>query len=682
MKKMNVLVFGRMASNSISSHTKSFLDMFSYLGDKVNVFLGVTSGEEDLIEDFQKKYGFSLHSETAEDFFYDIGFFVDVFAHDDDYANYLEKFPFKACFLKFCYPVFDGSIPPKDWIDIVNYNFDSLLCSSNFLVESFVKNGVVKPVFNFGYPVEREGFLASQPTLDNKKFRFGAIGALESRKNITKVVSAFDLAFKGNDDVELYVHSSYSMEDDYKSDFYRQLNKLNNPNIHFSSQTLSENEKNSLFKSFNSVVHVSMAEGYSIVPREALFLGLPIIISNIPVHVETMFGFSGEEEGIFWVDANVPLKICHFSLGKRFLGVQYDCEVNDIKSQMIKLYENRFSLYEDSKIAKRKKQSLNFTRKGLRQKYENLINPLKIVKSQFNEINNEAVFTDDIELITKYELLAYKKEVKNELTKAQRYVLQASDKNFSSLFSQFLAHLGAKKNIIPDWRLVSLMRTINAEKPYHEKLELKNFLYISASEGNLWLRLFEKLPIAQCDYIYNTDLLYREARIIDVSDEKVPNGINHKNLQKIRKTASNAIVRNVNLKRHLLDIIEEFINDNLQKDEIMFAVSLDSMINLGNNDKFEGFIMRLEQVIKNSAHLDFKVFISYGSQYLIEKLEKRFAGRLIYYVNSANEIARTAEEEVVEIYTMARAKYLICDKNNAAFAASLINADIKLEIYE
>ena len=128
--------------------------------------------------------------------------------------TYYREFLKRNCKLRICYEVFDGSIPPLDWIEIINNDFDICCAPSVYIRDCLVKYGVKIPCFNLPCVVFNDALLSMSPR--KKDFlRFGFVGGAEQRKNLLKVIEAFHKAFKNNKQVELYIHSAYSPEEDY-----------------------------------------------------------------------------------------------------------------------------------------------------------------------------------------------------------------------------------------------------------------------------------------------------------------------------------------------------------------------------------------------------------------------------------------------------------------------------------
>jgi len=166
--------------------------------EKNNLKLFFQTNSIDVIEN---------HSNTEYDFL----IYTGVLSHgtSDIQINRIVNLKAK---IKICYPVFDGTVPPLEWIDIINNHFDICTSPSNYVAQNLLKHGVKIPCFGLHCAILNKELLEKWPNHDIKKIRFGFIGAAEQRKNPIKVVEAFHRNFANNEKVELYLHCSYSFE--------------------------------------------------------------------------------------------------------------------------------------------------------------------------------------------------------------------------------------------------------------------------------------------------------------------------------------------------------------------------------------------------------------------------------------------------------------------------------------
>ena len=411
MKKCKVLIAGRLDLGPIGRH---FLSFMNYLLKETDYdiyidefFIDMYRCEAFGTSKLEKELKMNNRVHTAsKTLYYDFAVFTELLTlgYDKIYEEvlYEEFLSYKSC-IKICYEVFDGSIPPRDWIDIINKNFDICLSPSVYISTSLKNNGIEIPCFNLPCVVFNDVLLTMEPPINEKKYRFGFIGGNEERKNLHKVIEAFYRCFKNNKDVELYIHSPYSAEPEYakQSEELVQRYSKNVDIIYNYNVPLSDENMYKLLSSFSFYVYPSKTTGYFTTPAEALSVGIPIILTDIPVHQELVESLT-EADGVYLIKADELDIMRHLYLGNKYLGVQYDCSVEEIAKQLIKAYSNREYLFSTDKIVKRKNIGKQYSLSGVAPLYSSVFCPEKFNISDSYGANKNNVIWGTKELLKKY----------------------------------------------------------------------------------------------------------------------------------------------------------------------------------------------------------------------------------------------------------------------------------------
>ena len=402
---------GRLDLGPLGRHMLAFIEALSkisqneiyidlYYFEKYK-FEGLSSSK--LLNDFLKKKNIHIAKKEEK---YDFGIFTDLLTlkyGDGTHKEFLSR----NCAIKICYEVFDGSLPPLDWIDIINDNFDICLSPSQYISDSLERNGVAIPCFDLPCVVFNDDLLKKEVNGQKDIFRFGFIGGAEQRKNLLKVIEAFHAEFKNNKNVELYIHSSYSAEHDYVKLVQDVLKKYKkNCNISFNFEKhLSQTEMYDLIATFNAYVYPSKTTGYFTTPCEALSLGIPVIISDIPVHQELVRSFD-YKDSVFFISSDIAEPMQHSYLGNKYLGAQYDCSVEEIAKQLRVAFDQNKKLMSNDLVKKRKQAMSAYSLDSLLPLYHTLVAPLQFISSKRSGLDkNGNFYCQDFSLLQKYKSL-------------------------------------------------------------------------------------------------------------------------------------------------------------------------------------------------------------------------------------------------------------------------------------
>lgn len=114
------------------------------------------------------------------------------------------------------------------------------------------------------------------------------LGNLKKHKGIQTLIKAYnDGRAKGLFDYKLYIVGRLNFR--VKDPFVESLSHDNNPNIRFITDA-DNAEVYRLISSARMLISPSLYEGFGLTPLEAMYLGTPVIISDIPAHKEIYKG--------------------------------------------------------------------------------------------------------------------------------------------------------------------------------------------------------------------------------------------------------------------------------------------------------------------------------------------------------------------------------------------------------
>ena len=296
------------------------------------------------------------------------------------------------------FTVWESDRIPYRWVELLNEKFDALIVPDSSLVEVYKRSGVNKPIFVAELPVDLNPYLNLPIKKErNKKFVFSSLGSYLDRKNQLTLIRAFSKEFKNNPDVFLYMNGRYGV-DSYKTKLVEEIKKLGLSNIRLGFQSLPRDEYINILLNTDCLVNVSKGEGYSIQPREAMAMGIPVILSDnmaqstICKH-KIVRPVECDETGLFFRSMEGETNC--------FDGVNFECSVESVANSLRQVYENYDSYLENSESARN--WSRQFLVESLSWKYQSLLMPSKVIFANSNRITKDGIETNSEELIRKFE---------------------------------------------------------------------------------------------------------------------------------------------------------------------------------------------------------------------------------------------------------------------------------------
>lgn len=164
--------------------------------------------------------------------------------------------------------------------------FDFVIVTSNLLDKYFAERKI--NVSHLAHPYDFANISEERTHIDNNCLVFGISCGLWPRKNVALLASIFAKAFGNNPQYKLKIHTRFDPElIDFTSEYTILKGLINRyQNIQLESISLSREEYLKWMRSLNVYCFISSGEGYSITPREALHMGIPVILLDAHVHHE------------------------------------------------------------------------------------------------------------------------------------------------------------------------------------------------------------------------------------------------------------------------------------------------------------------------------------------------------------------------------------------------------------
>ena len=409
-KKVSILVSGHIGHDPLGRQVISFIG--TLLRDKRN---------EVYVDDYWLKNDFSLFgenknsiqileevwgeeliknlknsSEKSDSFEYDFMIYpwlIGLAPDDERFRPALRK----RSKIKICYPVYDGSVPPLEWIEMINKNFDICMTPSKYCAHNLKRYGLAIDCFGMEFEVLCKDILdISKNNKPKEKFRFGCIAGIEARKNLFLLVKSFAKAFDKSEPVELVLQSANRGDLFAKAeDLIKLIDELNkHSNISISTKFVKHLDMLNLIASFDAYVISQTTTGFYTTPIEAFAAGLPTILSDIPVHRE-LLNYIPEGNNIFFAKHNIFEPEYHVAFQYRHLGVKFQATEDEYVKQFRTLYEKRHELYSEKLINQRKECVNSFIGEKIAFKNNLVFHPEKIVIAQYSCVEKDYMFMSE-----------------------------------------------------------------------------------------------------------------------------------------------------------------------------------------------------------------------------------------------------------------------------------------------
>jgi glycosyltransferase involved in cell wall biosynthesis len=292
------------------------------------------------------------------------------------------------------YSMFESTKILDRWVKLLNKNFDAVAVPSRYLIDVYKNSGVKIPIFYLPLGMNLNYYL-SQP-LKSKRgliFTFANFSSMQPRKNQISLVKAFTELYKNNPDVKLIINARYGDENVYHEiKQYIDSNKVKN--ISIAINTLNDKEYNQLLSSVDCFVYVAKGEGFSIQPREAMALGIPVILSNNTAQRDIA------KSNLVKAVPSEKEEPAIYSFYADPIGTYFNIELADLKEAMEDVYKNYDKYLLQSNQAREWVKSYDYT--NLAELYLNLIKPKKVIYGKENKITEQYLETNDFNLYSKY----------------------------------------------------------------------------------------------------------------------------------------------------------------------------------------------------------------------------------------------------------------------------------------
>jgi len=314
--------------------------------------------------------------------------------------------------IRFAYSMIESSRVINEWAMMLNLYFDGVIVPDPFLVEAYRDSGVTIPIFYVPLAVDLKDFI-NRP-LKKKKEKgpmvFANLSTAIERKNQALLIKAFAKALGNNPNAALVINSRYN-DITTRNKIMDTLAECKCSNIFYSDIVLRKDAYLKLFENIDCYVSLSTGEGFSIQPREAMALGIPVIATNNTAQSAIC------KTGLVRSVKSEILQPAHYYNHRLPTGYQFNCTLEDATAAIKDVYLN-YDYYLSKGVESRKWAStFSYSNENNIKSYQTIVNPKDVVLGNENTITNDCIITDSKELQEKYQRLILNQKKKSKTKK-------------------------------------------------------------------------------------------------------------------------------------------------------------------------------------------------------------------------------------------------------------------------
>lgn len=300
--------------------------------------------------------------------------------------------------IKLAYSMLETTKIPSKWVELLNANFDGVVVPDEYLVTVFETSGVTIPIYVLPIPMVLEPYKKTPIHSIHPSKPFTFIDA-SATKNPGILIEAFAHMFGNNPDVHLLMRAGHI--NSHAAEVIKKAMDKVGPmtNITFEEGKISLPEFIQRLSSSDCFINLSRGEGFSFIPREALALGLPVIITdNTASKTICKSGFVRAVPS----DKLGPSSWLYKFMFTETCGQQFDCEIQDVEAAMLDVYNNYATYIEKARQGREWVDQYDCANSKLRKMYQTLIKPTNVVLGDENRIEEGTIFTNSANLYRKY----------------------------------------------------------------------------------------------------------------------------------------------------------------------------------------------------------------------------------------------------------------------------------------
>jgi glycosyltransferase involved in cell wall biosynthesis len=292
------------------------------------------------------------------------------------------------------YSMFESTAIMPHWVELLNKYFDAVVVPAEFLIDVYKESGVKIPIFYLPLGINI-GYELSLPLKQSahKTFRFANLSSMDDRKNQFALIKAFEKVYKNRQDVELVINARNGDKTIIKQ-IKDYINEQDLNNVVINIESLSQKDYNQLLSTIDCFVYVSKGEGFSVQPREAMAMGVPVIVSDNTAQHDIA------KSGLVRVVKSDIKEPAYYGFSVEPVGYNFNVKIDDVADALVDVHDNYHKYLSNAEKARSWAKQYQYS--ALTPLYISMVKPKKVILGNDNIIDKDFIMTSDITLYNKY----------------------------------------------------------------------------------------------------------------------------------------------------------------------------------------------------------------------------------------------------------------------------------------
>lgn len=293
------------------------------------------------------------------------------------------------------YSMFETSKIPNDFTNNISNYFDAVIVPDPYLIKVYQNSGVTKPIFVLPLGLDLSSFInAPLKSEKNSPFVFANFSSCEGRKNHLMLIKAFNKAFGDRGDVLLKINARRGSKEEIEA-VRKEIKDLNLHNVTLTIDAVDNPTYLKNFQAIDCYVSLSKGEGFSIQPREAMALGIPVIVSD-----NTAQSTICKSGLVKVVPAPIEEKAIYECFATEDFGNFFNVHLEDATDAMLDVFNHYDKYLSQSTNARKWVNQYQYSE--LQPIYNTFVKPKKLILGDQNLLTENLLMTTSTELYQKY----------------------------------------------------------------------------------------------------------------------------------------------------------------------------------------------------------------------------------------------------------------------------------------